>query len=192
MCLNLLMARLTSDSVRQLLMVLNLTRSARATGGPVNQAYQDAVRQVSNHYAVRYQTIGDLRRRLGFHDVAQYMRQIERWLGGDGAPLMRTVEQHADLAAHTLVKEFFASGTLPELIPTQRKKESDVAPPRSMEQTGSIAGELRLALDPELARRIQLATLAKVGASLQETVTALINRGFDAEKDRIKEFLADL
>jgi len=187
------MAHLTSDSVQQLLMVLDLTRRAYGAGISPKQAYRDAVRRVSRHHDLYYQTIGDLRRRLGFPDIQQYRQQIELWLTGDAAPLWRTIATHSDVAAHALLKRFFEEGVLPnEGDGKDRVSQEPVVSDSSVRPIQTPLEELRLRINPDLVKRIQLAKLAKIGATIEDTAAVLIERGFEAEKDRIRQFLAGL
>ena len=186
------MPELTSGSVQQLLEVLDHTSRNHKRGILLPTAYHDAVRDVSNRHRVTYQTIGDLcRRRLALSDIGQFMDLLGRWLRGDSEPLRRKIKHQSGPNAHQAIDRFFTKGTLlpgaPSPVGEQFTKpetriSTDLAPP-------SQAQELRLILPPEVAKRLQLAHMAGLGSSLEATALALLAKGFEAEKDRIRQLL---
>jgi hypothetical protein len=188
------MAELTSGSVQQLLEVLEHAQRNHQRNVPFPTAYHDAVRDVSNRHRVTYQTIGDFRRRLGLRDIGEYLDLITRWLRGDPEPLRRRIKQHSTPGVHGLIDQFFRSGGLATFkaeVPTtvsgdDRTTRSVTAQSQSRP---SGAEELRLSLSPELRRLLSLAHLAKVAPTLEETAMVLLKQGFEAEKQRIWEFL---
>lgn len=187
------MAELTAGSVQQLLAVLEHCSRNRNQGTPFPTAYHDAVRDVANRQHVTYQTIGDFRRRLGFRDIGEYLDLISRWLGGDIEPLRRRIKQHSTPGVHSLIDHFFRRGGLPAqgAMATSQYRTAAEAVPEGATPSEAHAGteELCLLLGPETRRRLSLAHLAKIGQTLEETALALLERGFEAEKHRIREFL---
>jgi hypothetical protein len=187
------MAELTGGSVQQVLEVLEHAQRSHKRGTPFPTAYHDAVRDVSNRHHVTYQTIGDFRRRLGFRDIDEYLDLIGRWLRGDADAIRRRIKQHSTPGAHALIDQFFrGERTSPATSPATSvgSQGSDL---RSGEQAPIVpptdSEELRLHLSPEMRRRLSLAHLAKVAPTLEETAVVLLERGFEAEKNRIREFL---
>ena len=183
---------LTAESTHQLLQVLELTRRNHARGISLPLAYQDAIRDISGRHHVTYQTIGDLcRRRLGLSDINQFSSLVDRWLRGDGEALSRTIIQHTEPSAHAAVRRFFsgAAQSLEIAAPRPTIRESRPTIPDAESQRPIAAEELRLRLTADLSKRLQLAQLAKVGTTREETAIALIERGFEVERARIREFL---
>jgi hypothetical protein len=188
------MAELTTGSVRQLLEVLEHAQRNYQRNIPFPTAYHDAVRDVSNRHRVTYQTIGDFRRRLGLRDISEYLDLISRWLRGDPEPLRRRIKQHSTPGVHDLIDQFFQNGDLatfkaevPTTAPADDRTARGVTEQRPSRPAD--AEELRLSLSPELRRLLSLAHLAKVAPTLEETAVVLLKRGFEAEKQRIRNFL---
>ena len=185
------MAELTGGSVQQLLEVLEHARRNHQRGIPFPTAYHDSVRDVSNRHHVTYQTIGDFRRRLGFKDIDEYLNLISRWLRGDADAIRSRIKHHSAPGAHALIDQFFRGDrSVPAITPVtvagsqdDRNDPAGAAPPRGDSE------ELHLRLSPEMRRRLSLAHLAKVAPTLEETAVVLLERGFEAERGRIREFL---
>ena len=186
---------LRQESVRQLLEVLELTRLARSRGVPLEQAYQDAIRDVSNRYKVRYQTIGDLcRRRLGLRDIDQFVELLRRWLGvGDGGPLKRAIRQNADHEAHRLIEAYFASPkkgfpshgpALGATHPMRGVHSQKLADQLTSLRIGNTI-PLHLEITSELDRRLHLAQLAGLGSTKEAAAVALLEQGIAANRERI-------
>jgi hypothetical protein len=188
------MAFLTSGSIHQLLAVLELTRGNVGRGIRLPSAYHEAVREVATQHSVTYQTIGDFRRRLGFSNVDEYIETIRTWLSGESDALQERLISRGDASARSVIASFFQnSGSLKKIgsesTPTRgesfTKGDVDQRTPATLE-------EVRIRISPDLQNRIHLAQIAKLGRTFEETAVALLEKGFDAEKHRIKQFLSDL
>jgi hypothetical protein len=190
------MPELTTGSVHQLLEVLEHARRNYGRGVPLPTAYHDSVRDVSNRHRVTYQTIGDFRRRLAFRDIDEFMDLLNRWLRGDPEPIRRRIKQHSTPSAYGLIERFFREGGLPVPSPAPaRRHDADrtgrrsSSEPEMLEALPAGAGELRLRIPPATQQRLHLAVLAKIGPTIEETAIALLEKGFEAEKQRIRQFL---
>lgn len=191
---------LQMDSVHQLLQVLELSGRSHRRGHPIGSAYQDAIRDVSSRHHVRYQTIGDLcRRRLGLTDMNEFVLLLTRWLAGDPIPLKQRIVQNSESAARPLVENYF-NGAHSPLAP-EKSPASGIEPPKPYTAPAQaressvehlILEEVRLRLPADLSKRLHLAHLAKLGTSREETAIALMERGFEAEKPRIRTMLESL
>ena len=185
------------DSVHQLLQVLELTRRSYRRGIPLGRAYQDAIRDVSSRHHVRYQTIGDLcRRRLGLGDMNEFVSLLTSWLAGNPTPLKQRVTQHSESTTRGLVDNYF-SGKHSPLGPPEPSgaiQEASAAAPQSLDKAGEHVSleEVRLRLPVDLSKRLHLAHLAKLGSTREETAIALMERGFEAERPRIRTALDSL
>jgi hypothetical protein len=60
---------------------------------------------------------------------------------------------------------------------------------RSHKEAAMPELELLLRIGPDVAQRVQLAHLAGLGSTLEDTAVALLARGFDAERSRIRQYL---
>ena len=187
------MSKLTNDSVQQLMLVLDRTASNSDQGIRLPTAFHDAVRHVSNRYGVTYQTIGDLcRRRLDLSDVGEFIDLLGRWLEGDGDPLRRQIRKQSNATAHKGLDNFFekagaAAGRSVAMNP--RAPRADPAPSASSNPPSVEELHLRLRIGPKLARRFRLAHLAGLGSTLEDTAVTLLEKGFDAEKGRVRQAL---
>ena len=188
------MPSLTSGSVEQLLAVLETTRRNVDRGVRLPGAYHEAVREVSKRHSVTYQTIGDFRRRLGFSNIDEYIETIRAWLSGESEALRDRLTTHSDASASSVIGSFFGKAGPSQTIQSQ-------APPtiRATFTNGNVEKpassrleEVKLRISPDLQNRIQLAQIAKLGRTFEETAVVLLEKGFDAEKHRIKQFLNDL
>lgn len=183
------------QSVNQLLQVLDFTRRSHSRGTSLTAAYQDAIRDVSSRHHVRYQTIGDLcRRRLALGDIADFVNLLERWLRGDPEPLKFRILEHSVSAAHLGINGFFGGGEAPRPSPSGLSASGAPGPDAHMpERTPDFPyEEIRLRVPAALSKRIHLAQLAKIGTTREEAAIALIERGFESEKGRIRDLLASL
>jgi hypothetical protein len=190
---------LQAQSVNQLLQVLESTRRKHGHGNSLPAAYQEAIHDVSSRHHVRYQTIGDLcRRRLALSDIAEFVNLLDRWLRGDPGPLKSRILQHSVSAARSSIEHFFDEGQPASPFrsgtPLFRATVSDArsAAPPVERAVDAPDEEIRLRIPATLSRRIHLAQLAKIGATREEAAIALIDRGFEAEKDKIRELLESL
>ena len=186
------MPELTHRSVQQLLQVLHHTARIYRQGTPLPTAYQEAIRDVSNRHKVTYQTIGDLcRRRLGLRDISQFVHLLETWLGGNPDSLRGQVKRQSAPSAHSEIDRFFADGTLNSSIPTASSLATPDALPlaRLQHPVGPSSERLALEIPAETARRLRLAHVAGLGATLEETAIVLLAKGFEVERDRIRQFL---
>jgi hypothetical protein len=189
-----MMAELTPGSVQQLLEVLDRTRRNFKQGVPQPTAYQDAVRDVSRHYGVTYQTIGDLcRRRLAFREISEFMFLLDRWLRGDSEQLRRRLRQRSAPTTHDIIDRFFKAvdskaTASPKALPVGGA-EPVVDYVQTAVPTRASTEEIRLRLTPELRQRLQLAYLAKIGRTIEDTAIALLESGFDSKREEIRLFL---
>jgi hypothetical protein len=188
------MAQLTSQSVQQLLAVLALTRRFTLQGESETHAYRDAVRRVAADYSVEYPTIGDFRRRLGYSDVREFRAEIASWLEGSGRSLERRILQHSADSTHPDIRSFFraAEPGLETSTSAPQPQPARTGSTRSQVQVASEAAALRLQIPADLFRRLQIAHVAGVGPTVEETAINLLQAGFDAQRDRIRSSLSDI
>jgi hypothetical protein len=187
------MPELTPGSVAQLLEVLDRAhRNHTKQGAAVSTAYQDAVRHVAQRKGVTYQTIGDLcRRRLGLGGIDEFFHLLDQWFSGDSDPLRGRILRYASGDTHSIVKAFFDRGSSPGGTEATVEGSMESAPNRRHPITALPQAELRLRIDSELMQRLQLAHLAGVGATLEDTAVALLDRGFAAERGKVRQYLDD-
>lgn len=99
---------MNGQSVEQILLVLRLFRERYAKGEPLRKSYQEAVREVSDRYSVKYQTIGDaFRRRLQLKSIDQLYALLDQWTKGDPDPLMNQLKASSDRSTHNDITRFF-------------------------------------------------------------------------------------
>jgi hypothetical protein len=102
---------ITSETVQQLLEVLQRFRGNHDSGVPLHKAYREAVRSVAEVYSITYQTLGDgCRRRLGLKDIHQFYELLASWMRGDPHGLVRQLKENADPSAHVEIDQFFRGG----------------------------------------------------------------------------------
>jgi len=78
------MNRLRSESIKQILCVLDNFWHQNRNGQSIQYAYREAVNFTAKKYLVRYQTIGDLcRRRLGLTTIYDFHAYLKQWVDGD-------------------------------------------------------------------------------------------------------------
>lgn len=187
------MPELTPGSVDQLLQVLDRAqRNHTKQGAVVSTAYQDAVRHVAQRHGVTYQTIGDLcRRRLGLGGIDEFYHLLNQWFSGDPDPLRRKILKYASGDTHSIVKAFFENGSPPGRTEATVRRSTASAPDKRQPTTGMPPADLTLRIDPELMQRLQLAHLAGLGATLEDTALALLDRGFAVEREKVRQYLDD-
>jgi hypothetical protein len=99
---------LKQNSIEQVLEVLNLVRVRHNDGDSIIKAYQSSVAIVSKNYNVRYQTIGDFRRRLGLRNVNEFYSFLEKWLiEGNYKPIMEVLKRNASPESYKKISSFF-------------------------------------------------------------------------------------
>jgi hypothetical protein len=179
-------AQLTSQSVRQLLSVLEQTRRRTDRGEPDVEAYRTAVRRVATEYSVEYPTIGDFRRRLGYSNIHEYREDISNWLRGEGERLLRRILQNSEESTHDVVRSFFHS------VSGEAKPDTASDRPDHAQVRSPTPVEVRIRLAPDLYRRLQLAQLAGVSHTLEATTIQLLEDGFEVHRERIRASLADI
>lgn len=182
------MAKMTVRSTGQLLRVLDgVQRNYGRAGLP--EAYHDAVREVALTHQVAYQTIGDLcRRRLGFDSIDEFIALLREWLGGHPTRLQKRINEYSEIGGRLLVDKFFEHKDVSwdEVGPQPRhprREGSASSVPASLDQN------LQLRITPTLAQRLHLAQMVGIGSSREETAIALLERGFESEKERIRQFV---
>ena len=186
---------LKSESVTQLLQVLELTRRSVGRGIPLERAYQDGIRDIANRHSVAYQTIGDLcRRRLGLEDISAFVALLEQWVRNSAEPLRRVIVKNSEPSAKRNIDAYFDGNWSP--LPLNSLGSAFATPdPKTSERRKeplSPPEEVLLRLSPELSRRLQLALLAGLGSTREEAALNLLERGFAAEKERIQKQIAAL
>ncbi len=149
---------LRSNSISQILEILSRFWFKYSRTYDIDKAHLEAIKEVSQSWNIKEQTIRDLNwRRVGFDSIQEFRSLLKTWVKGDPNPLTDALIRHTSSQYHQEISKFFNQ----EKFAAIKKSPGRSMHREKFDARGAVAmGEtFSFQLQPNIAKKLKVLAL---------------------------------